>query len=124
MNFRFENGGTMHLLFVTLLADDVRAPGRRVVPLFSFAFVGGWVDVYREDGKVWSCEVNGELAGTETFDPWAEHDRVFIEAVRSGDPTAIRNDYRDGMQTIGPVLAAIQSGRDSGQTIEMRGFMN
>lgn len=119
VNFRFSNGGTMHLLFVTLQAQDVRAPGRRVVPLFSFAFVGGWVDVYREGGKIWPYEINGEHIRTEEFDPWAGHDRVFIEAVRSCDAGAVPNDYDDGLKTVGPILAAIESTREGGKTIDV-----
>lgn len=60
---------------------------------------------------------------TEEFDPWAEHDRVFVEAIQSGDTSLLRNDYSDGLKTIGPLLAAWESNRQGGVCIEMEAFL-
>jgi predicted dehydrogenase len=121
VNFRFENGGTMHISFVTFQAES-KLPKKRSAPIFTIYYVGGRIHIYREGGKKWSWELNGEHVETEEFDPWAEHDRVFVEAVQSGDDSQLRNDYSDGLKTIGPVLAAMESNRRGGQSIEMTKF--
>ena len=59
----------------------------------------------------------------EQFDPWQEHDRTFIEAVRTDDASALRNDYRDGLQTIGAILAAWTSAREGGRCIDVQDFI-
>ena len=64
--------------------------------------------------------MNGEkVYQAEEFDPWVRHDRVFIEAVRSCDAGAVPNDYDDGLKTGGPILAAIESTREGGKTIDV-----
>lgn len=123
VNFQLDNGGTMHISFINFLAEGPVSNGRRVVPLFSYYYIGGRVDVYREGGKKWSYEVNGEPVRTEDFDPWDEHDRVYMEAVRTGDTSQIRNDYTDGLQTIGPLLAARESQSRGGMPIDMSTFL-
>lgn len=123
VNFQLDNGGTMHISFVNFLADGPVSDGRRNVPLFTYFYLGGRVDVFREGGKVWSYAVNGDEVRTEDFDPWEAHDRVFMEAVRTGDRSAIRNDYADGLKTIGPLLAARESVLGGGVPIDMDGFL-
>ncbi len=123
VNFRFTNGGTKHISFVTFQAESKVPQGRRSVPIFTIYYIGGRIDIFREGGMKWSYELNGEHVETEEFDPWAEHDRVFIEAIQSGDTSGLRNDYADGLKTIGPLLAVLESNRASGECIEMSKFM-
>jgi hypothetical protein len=123
VNFRFDNGGTKNITSATFHPKGEFSEGRRSVPLFTIYFIGGRIDIYREGGKKWSYELNGEPVETEAFDPWAEHDRVFIEACQSGDTSQLRNDYEDGLGTIGPLLAAIESNRTCGHAIEMSAFL-
>ena len=59
----------------------------------------------------------------EEFDPWFEQDRIFIEAVRSGDGSGILNDYNDGLKSLAPVLAAWESSRRGGECIDVPAFM-
>jgi len=123
VNFQFENGGTMHISFVNFLADGPVAKGRRDIPFFTYYYVGGQLDVFRAGGKEWSYELSGEPVRSELFDPWDAHDRVFMEAVRTGDRSEIRNDYADGLKTIGPLLAAGVSASDGGSPVSMAGFL-
>jgi predicted dehydrogenase len=123
VNFQFGNGGTMHISFINFLADGPVSKGRQDVPLFSYYYIGGRVDVYRGGGKKWSYELNGELVREEEFDPWEAHDRVFMDAVRTGDRRGIRNDYSDGLKTIGPLLAARESVAKGGIPIDMETFL-
>lgn len=44
-------------------------------------------------------------------DPYYREDEVFIEAVRSGDPSAIRSDYSDAVKTLEVTLAANESAK-------------
>ncbi|HAA73841.1 TPA: hypothetical protein DCE37_01820, partial [Candidatus Latescibacteria bacterium] len=122
VNFQFEKGGTMHISFVNFLADGPVSKGRRDVPLFSYYYTGGRLDVYRGGGKTWSYELNGELVREETFDPWEAHDQVFMEAVRTGDRSEIRNDYTDGLGTILPLLAARESAANGGLPVDLDTF--
>jgi predicted dehydrogenase len=123
VNFRFDNGGTKNINSATFHPEGEFSEGRRSVPMFSIYYLGGRIDIYREGGKKWSYELNGEPVETEAFDPWTEHDRVFIEAIQSGDTSQLRNDYTDGLGTIGPLLAAIESNKSGGHAIEMEAFM-
>ena len=113
----------MHISFINFLADGPVSKGRQDVPLFSYYYIGGRVDVYRGGGKKWSYELNGELVREEEFDPWEAHDRVFMDAVRTGDRRGIRNDYSDGLKTIGPLLAARESVAKGGIPIDMETFL-
>ena len=83
-------------------------------PWFTFDYEGGRLEIYRYD----RIEVNGKVVYTaEAFDPWFEQDRIFIEAVRSGDSGGLLNDYHDGLYTLGPVLAGWDSARDDGRCV-------
>jgi hypothetical protein len=79
------------------------------------------------------------------YDPWYEQDRCFVEDVRdaiitasssSTDPESraeagagagsvsrrLVNDYADGLLSLGPVLAAWESARRGGETVDVREF--
>jgi predicted dehydrogenase len=114
-NLLFSSDATMTMNFV---AADPQGPCH--VPWFSFYFEGGRLEIYRYD----RIELNGETVYQgETFDPWLEQSRVFIEAVRSGDGSAILNDYHDGLYSLAPVLAGWESARRGGECIEVGPFM-
>ena len=59
----------------------------------------------------------------EEFDPWFEQDRVFIEAVRTGNRALLLNDYADGLYSLAPVLAGWESARRGGKLIAVAAFM-
>lgn len=116
-NFRLANGGTMTMTFVCSLREG--SAGHREPP-FSIFYEGGRLDLYTYD----RIEVDGEVVfRDEEFDPWFEQDRIFIEAVRSGDDSAILNDYHDGLFSLAPVLAGWESSRRNGERIEVNAFM-
>jgi len=122
-NFQLSGGATTSLHFVTVLTSDGGMTDRRSGPLFTLYYLGGWVDIYRDSGETWSYDVNGEpVVVGETFDPWAAHDEMFIEAVRSGDDSAMRNDYADGLLTLGPMLAGWESSRQGGGCVDVKAF--
>ena len=58
----------------------------------------------------------------EDFAPWFEQDRVFVEAVLSGDRSLILNDYADGLLSLAPVLAGWESARRGGELIGVGEF--
>ena len=55
--------------------------------------------------------------------PWFEQDRVFIEAVRTGNRALLLNDYADGLYSLAPVLAGWESARRGGELIAVAEFM-
>lgn len=115
-NFRLSNGGTMTMTFVCCLGGSA---GYREPP-FSIFYEGGQLDLYMYD----RIEVDGAVVFRgETFDPWFEQDRIFIQAVRSGDDGAILNDYHDGLFSLAPVLAGWESSRRNGERIHVQAFM-
>jgi hypothetical protein len=75
-------------------------------------------------GSYQELEVDGQVIfhGGE-FDPWFEHDRRFIEAVRTGDRGLLLNDYHDGLYSLAPVLAGWESARRGGEALDVESFM-
>lgn len=110
-NLLMSNGGTATLSFVTGTSQE---------PWFTFYFDGGHLAVHRYD----SITINGETVyeGGD-FDPWLEQDRVFVEAVRSGDGSAVLNDYHDGLFSLAPILAGWESSRRNGECMDVTAFM-
>lgn len=110
-NLRLISGATATLTFMTGTAPE---------PWFTFYFAGGHLAMHGYD----RITVNGEAVyESEDFDPWLEQDRVFIEAVRSGDASAVLNDYHDGLYSLAPVLAGWESARRGGELVELAAFM-
>jgi predicted dehydrogenase len=123
-NFLLSNGASMTLTFVNYLAEAEVKRGRRNQPLFAIYYKGGCIDVYREGTKRWSYERNGTpVVEGEDFDPWLAQDRTFIEAVRSGDGSALLNDYHDGIYSLAPILAGWKSARNGGVAIQLDEFL-
>ena len=113
-NYCFSNQATMTLTFVSA------APGFRAEPWFTIFYEGGHLAVYGYE----SIEVNGETVyQAEEFDPWFEQDRIFIEAVRTNNPSLLLNDYHDGLFSLAPVLAGWESARRNGECIDVPAFM-
>ena len=114
-NLCLSNGGTATITFVA--AGPTPPPGE---PWFTVFYEGGYVSLHNYE----RIEQDGETVyRAEEFDPWFEQDRIFIEAVRSGDGSAILNDYSDGLKSLAPVLAAWESSRRGGECIDVPAFM-
>jgi len=114
-NFCFENRATMAMNFIS--STPAGPPGE---PPFTIFFQGGYLALWMYD----RIEVNGEkVYQAEEFDPWFEQDRIFVEAVRSGDGSGILNDYHDGLFSLAPVLAGWESARRQGELIDVTAFM-
>jgi predicted dehydrogenase len=123
-NLRFSNAGSMTLTFINALPSN-RAP--RPVPVFQIYYRGGVVELYREGRCQWRCVHYHERrvdVWDEDFDPWFEQDRVFIDAVRTGDAAQLRNDYHDGLLSLAPVLAGWESARTNGTMLVIDAFMD
>ena len=89
----------------TFLATTPAAPGDE--PRFTVFYEGGYLALWMYD----RIEVNGEVVyAPEEFDPWFEQDRVFIEAVHTGNRALLLNDYADGLYSLAPVLAGWEVG--------------
>ncbi len=115
-NFCLSNGATMTLSFLSTTPVS-----RQGEPYFLLYFEGGYLGVQRYD----YIEMNGEkVYQAEEFDPWFEQDRIFIEAVRNNDGSAILNDYHDGLFSLGPVLAGRESARRHGECMDVAAFMS
>ncbi|MCE2440146.1 MAG: Gfo/Idh/MocA family oxidoreductase [Candidatus Latescibacteria bacterium] len=101
-HFLLDNGATMTMTFVR--ADPSGTPQ----PWFTFFFEGGRLEIYSYD----RIDLNGETVyrGGD-LDPWFVQDRIFVEAVRSGDRGEILNDYHDGLYSLAPILAGWDSAR-------------
>ncbi|HIE29219.1 TPA: Gfo/Idh/MocA family oxidoreductase [Candidatus Poribacteria bacterium] len=114
-NYCFANGATMTMAFVAASSG-----GLRDEPWFTIFYEGGCLALHRYN----RIEVNGEtIYQAEKFDPWFEEDRIFIEAVRTGDTSALMNDYHDGLFSLTPVLAGWESARRNGECIDVPAFM-
>ncbi len=114
-NFLLTNGATMTSTF---LATTPAAPGDE--PRFTVFYEGGYLALWMYD----RIEVNGEVVyAPEEFDPWFEQDRVFIEAVRTGNRALLLNDYADGLYSLAPVLAGWESARRGGELMGVAEFM-
>jgi hypothetical protein len=122
-NLRLSNGATLSLLFVRALGPG---SGETFVTgtAFTFYHEGGSLSLYRHDLETWSMRVDGAEAGSETYDPWLEQDRRFIEAVRSGDGGLLLNDYHDGLYTLGPFLAGWASAKRGGVCMDVKSFVD
>ena len=112
-HFLLDNGATMTMTFVR--ADPSGTPQ----PWFTFFFEGGRLEIYSYD----RIDLNGETVyrGGD-LDPWFEQDRIFVEAVRSGDRGEILNDYHDGLYSLAPILAGWDSARQGGRCIEVNAY--
>jgi hypothetical protein len=96
------------------------APLPAAEPPFTVLYEGGSLALWMYD----RIEVNGQVAyRAEEFDPWFEQDRVFVEAVRSGSPDGILNDYHDGLYSLAPVLAGWESAQRGGEVLDVPAFM-
>lgn len=114
-NFQMDNGATTALTFIT--AEGTSGNNR---PWFTFYFDGGYLETYGYD----RIEMNGEVVFKgEDFDPWFEQTRTFIDAVKTGDGSAILNDYHDGLFSLGPILAGWESSRREGALVDVSEFM-
>jgi len=116
-NFALSNGGTMTLSTLSVTAG-VRP--EETQPWFTIYYEGGQMALYGYE----RIEVDGETVyRSQDFDPWLEHSRRFIEAVRTGDNSNLLNDYHDGLYSLGPVLAGWHSARNSGVCIDVEAFV-
>lgn len=114
-HYALSNGATMTLTFVE--SDPTGLGGE---PWFTVYFEGGRIALFGYE----RIEMNGKTVyQAETYDPWFEQDRRFIEAVRTGDASGLLNDYHDGLFSLAPVLAGWASSRRNGACIDVAGFM-
>jgi predicted dehydrogenase len=113
-NFLMSNGATMSMTFVS--ASPTQPPDE---PYFIVYYEGGYLGIHRYD----HIDMNGETVfQAEEFNPWFELDRIFCEAVRSGDGKALLNDYHDGLYSLAPILAGWESARRGGEPIDIETF--
>lgn len=128
--FRFDNGATASWDVLSCLppgGDRLQAS-----PGFFFAYKGGILEVghdqLTDNGElVFRAEPAGPALGSEDpyldpTGPWFLSVKAFIEAVRTGDRSRIRNDFSDGLLSLAPILAARESARQGGQVINLRDF--
>lgn len=116
LHYCLTNGATMTLTMVTCLGQVAPKPSTQ----FKIFYEGGYLELFLYD----RVELDGQVAfQAEPFDPWLEHDRLFIQAVRTGDHNLLDNDYHNGLSTLAPLLAGWESSRRGGQTIDVNEFM-
>lgn len=113
IHLQLESGATFDIVAV------VGPPVSPKEPLFTIFHDQGYLALMREARTVWSLVANGEVVRTEDMDPWLEHDRRFIEAVRNGDSSLLKNDFRDGLWSLAPILAARESARRGGACLDV-----
>ena len=115
-NLCLTGGATMSMLFVSALGERGQTKGFD----FTIFYEGGSLHL----GNYQELEVDGQVIFRgEDYDPWFEHDRRFIEAVRTGDRGLLVNDYHDGLYSLAPVLAGWESARRGGELIDVESFM-
>lgn len=115
-NFWLSEGATMNMLFVCALGEVGQTKGFD----FTIFYEGGSLHL----GNYQELEVDGQVIFRgEEYDPWFEHDRRFIEAVRTGNRGLLLNDYHDGLYSLAPVLAGWESAQRGGELIDVNSFM-
>ena len=111
-NFALSNGATMTMTF---LQTSVAQPPNE--PYFLFYYEGGYVALHQGYSGI---EMNGEVVyEAEEFQPWRELDRIFVNAIRTGDGSALLNDFHDGLNTLAPLLAGWESAQQGGVPIDV-----
>ena len=120
LHYAFDSGATAVLSFLSSSGKT----GSQGMP-------GGepWFVIYCEEGILAlhgyeRLVADGQVVyEADDYDPWREQDRVFAEAVHSGDASLLLSDYRDALYSLGPVLAAWSSARDGGRCVDVAQFM-
>jgi len=113
-NFQLSGSATLSITFVSSTPHQIEDE-----PWFVVYFEGGYLAIHGYD----RIEVNGDVVyKADDFNPWFELDRIFCEAVRSGNDNALLNDYHDGLYSLAPILAGWESARHNGKTLDVRTF--
>ena len=116
-NFVFDNGATANWTISNCLDPAITAPYLDF-PHLLIAYRGGSLELRYE-----TLKANGEIiVQTEPTNPWFLSVKAFIEAVRTGDRSLLRNDFSDGLFSLAPVLAARESAKRGGEVIVVRDF--
>ena len=120
IHYCFSSGATASLNFIKTGGEvgSQGMPGGE--PWFRVFCEEGVLSIHGYDRLLVNEDVFYEA---EPFDPWAEQDRIFIEAVRKRDPRELLNDYSDSLYSLGPILAAWDSSRRGGEAIEVESYM-
>lgn len=114
-NYLMSNGATMTIVFA---CTTTTAPLNE--PAFTFFYEGGYLAFHLTE----YIEVNNErVSEDQESNPWFELDRLFCEAVQSGDASRLLNDYHDGLYSLGPILAAWESSKRGGQPIDIENYI-
>ena len=101
-----------------LSTSPVRPPNE---PWFTLFYEGGYLAIHGYE----RIEVNGEtIYNAESFDPWLEQSRCFVEAVRTQDRSLLLSDYHDGLYSLAPVLAGWESAKQDGKPMDLDQFMS
>ena len=74
------------------------------------------VNVWLNQATYWRQGI--EEIRTAQLDPMREQDRIFVEAVATGDPSGIRSDYTNGVRSLQVTLAVEESAR-SGRPVDL-----
>lgn len=121
-NFAMTGGATMTMTFVCAGSGGPGGPGGPAgEPYFLICFEGGYLGVHGYD----RIEMDGRTVyRAQDCNPWFELDRRFCEAVRTGDGGRLLNDYHDGLATLAPVLAGLESVKQGGAPIDVGEFMD
>jgi len=102
-NLRFKNGALGNISNTCI----TRAGGRVGLTVYCKDFV---VDL--EGGRLKVVEPERSESFDPQVDPYEVEDRVFVEAVRTKDPSGIRSPYADALRTLKVTLAANESARE------------
>ncbi len=120
IHYCFSSGATASLNFIKTGGDI----GSQGMPAGE-----AWFRIFCEEGVL---SVHGYkrllvdeaiVYEAEPFDPWAEQDRVFIEAIRKGNSQELLSDYSDSLYSLAPILAAWESSRRGGEPICVESYM-
>jgi myo-inositol 2-dehydrogenase/D-chiro-inositol 1-dehydrogenase len=101
MTVKFASGAVGSISNTCLLKGFSYTVGLRVVTPDLVVEVDG--------GQFRALQAGREEIIKGGYSPYAEEDRVFIQAVQTGDGSAIRSPYRDAVRTLAVSLAANRS---------------
>jgi predicted dehydrogenase len=110
ITIRFANGVVGNISQTCLLGS---APGRVGLSVYTPDLVAKL-----ERGQLYLRRAGDEQTVSLGDDPYLRENRVFVEAVRTGDASQIRSSYADAFRTFAATLAATESAA-IGQTVRV-----
>ena len=127
---KFKNGVVANLFTACYFRPGAKSPSgmtiygkdftveytlRRSITITDKTGVRHWE---RNNGELIFTDIDGLVTKTPDIEQTGIQDRTFIDAIKSGDPSKIRSNYRDALKSLKLTLACNESAR-TGKAIQL-----